>query len=86
MQLEEIKVLAEKIKENVSKVIVDKEEIIDLSLICIITGGHLLLGGCARHRENGIFPIVCRFHRLRFFQDTVYSRPAPLGCDGNQLL
>lgn len=43
MELQDIGLIADKIKENVSKVIVNKENIIDLSLICIITGGHMLL-------------------------------------------
>ncbi len=43
MELQEVGLLAGRIRESVSKVIVGKENIIDLSLICIITGGHMLL-------------------------------------------
>ncbi|HEX2927416.1 MAG TPA: MoxR family ATPase [Ruminiclostridium sp.] len=43
MELQEIGIIAGRIRESVSRVIVNKQNIIDLSLICIITGGHMLL-------------------------------------------
>lgn len=43
MELQEIGILIQKIKDNIAKVIVGKEEIIDLSMVCVIAGGHMLL-------------------------------------------
>lgn len=43
MELQNIGELAGKIKENIARVIVGKENIIDMAMICLITGGHLLL-------------------------------------------
>ena len=34
---------ARKLRENIQKVIIGKDEIIDLALIAMLTGGHLLL-------------------------------------------
>lgn len=43
MEISEVKVLSEKIKTNVNKVIIGKEQIIDIMLTSIIAGGHVLL-------------------------------------------
>lgn len=42
-EIGKVKEIAEKIRENVSKVIIGKEDIIDLVLTSIIAGGHVLL-------------------------------------------
>ncbi len=43
MELQNIGELTGKIKENIARVIVGKENVIDMAMICLITGGHLLL-------------------------------------------
>ena len=43
MEINEVKLLAEKIKGNVNKVIIGKEQVIDVVLTAIIAGGHVLL-------------------------------------------
>ena len=43
MIVKDIKVLCERIKENVNKVIVGKSEVIDIILTSVIAGGHVLL-------------------------------------------
>lgn len=43
MPFEAIKQLAEQVKANIGRVIVGKEEVIDLLLIGLITSGHVLL-------------------------------------------
>ena len=43
MEFREIKLLSEKIKANVQKVIVGKDEVIDLLMIALIASGHVLL-------------------------------------------
>jgi len=43
LEIKEIKLLGEKIKENVNKVIIGKSEVIDIMLTAMIAGGHVLL-------------------------------------------
>ena len=43
MEIVQIKELADKIRDNVSKVIVGKDEIINLMLTSVLAGGHILL-------------------------------------------
>ena len=43
METKEVKLLAEKIKGNVNKVIIGKDQIIDVVVTAIIAGGHVLL-------------------------------------------
>lgn len=43
MEIEEIKLLGEKIKQNINKVIIGKSEVIDVLLTAMIAGGHVLL-------------------------------------------
>src|SRR5699024_1422715 len=43
MELQEIKNLADKVKENVQRVIVGKDETIDQMLVALISSGHVLL-------------------------------------------
>ncbi|HEY5586543.1 MAG TPA: AAA family ATPase, partial [Ruminiclostridium sp.] len=78
MELQHIRLLAEKIRENVSKVIVDKDNIIDLSLICVITGGHLLLEdvpgtGKTVFARALAASIDCEFRRIQFTPDLLPS-------------
>ncbi len=78
MELKDIGLIAEKIRENVSKVIVDKENIIDLSLICVITGGHMLLEdvpgtGKTVFARALAASIDCDFRRIQFTPDLLPS-------------
>lgn len=78
MELQDIRLLADKIKENVSKVIVDKDHIIDLSLICVITGGHMLLEdvpgtGKTVFARALAASIDCAFRRIQFTPDLLPS-------------
>ena len=43
MELKQIKVMADNIKNNISQVIVGKDEVIDLLLVSLISSGHVLL-------------------------------------------
>lgn len=43
MEISEIRVLGDKIRENISKVIVGKEDVIDRFLIALFSSGHILL-------------------------------------------
>ena len=78
MELQDISILGKKIKENVSKVIVGKEDIIDLSLICIITGGHMLLEDVPGTGKTVMAKALaasldCSFHRFQFTPDLLPS-------------
>ena len=78
MELQDISILGKKIKENVSKVIVGKEDIIDLSLICIITGGHMLLEDVPGTGKTVMAKALaasldCSFHRIQFTPDLLPS-------------
>jgi len=78
VELQDIRLLADKIKENVSKVIVDKDHIIDLSLICVITGGHMLLEdvpgtGKTVFARALAASIDCAFRRIQFTPDLLPS-------------
>ncbi len=78
MELKDIGLIVEKIRENVSKVIVDKENIIDLSLICVITGGHMLLEdvpgtGKTVFARALAASIDCNFRRIQFTPDLLPS-------------
>lgn len=78
MELQDIRLLVDKIKENVSKVIVDKDHIIDLSLICVITGGHMLLEdvpgtGKTVFARALAASIDCAFRRIQFTPDLLPS-------------
>lgn len=43
MKIEEIRELGQKLKENIRKVIVGKDEVIELVLVSLLSGGHVLL-------------------------------------------
>ncbi len=78
MELGDIGLVVHRIKENVSKVIVVKEDIIDLSLICIITGGHLLLEdvpgtGKTVFARALAASLDCSFRRIQFTPDLLPS-------------
>ena len=43
MKIEEITALSKSIRENISKVIIGKDDVIDLVLVALLAGGHVLL-------------------------------------------
>jgi len=43
MKIEEITALSKRIRENISKVIIGKDDVIDLVLVALLAGGHVLL-------------------------------------------
>ncbi len=74
MELNEINILVQRVKENVSKVIVDKDDITDLALICLITGGHMLLEdvpgtGKTVFARSLAASVDCSFKRIQFTPD-----------------
>lgn len=78
METMNIKELALKIKQNVSKVIVGKNEIIDLSLIALITSGHILLEDVPGMGKTILAKTLakslnCSFRRIQFTPDLLPS-------------
>jgi MoxR-like ATPase len=78
METIHIKELALKIKQNVSTVIVGKDEIIDLSLIALITSGHILLEdvpgmGKTMLAKTLAKSLSCSFKRIQFTPDLLPS-------------
>jgi MoxR-like ATPase len=70
--------LVQRVRENVSKVIVDKDNIIDLALICLITGGHMLLEdvpgtGKTVFARALAASVDCSFRRIQFTPDLLPS-------------
>ncbi|KNY25804.1 ATPase associated with various cellular activities AAA_3 [Pseudobacteroides cellulosolvens ATCC 35603 = DSM 2933] len=73
-----IKELALKIKQNINKVIVGKDEIIDLSLIALITSGHILLEDVPGMGKTVLAKTLakslsCSFKRVQFTPDLLPS-------------
>lgn len=74
----EIGMLAKRIKDNVSKVIVGKEEAVDLLLTALIAGGHVLIDdtpGTGKTKMARAFAISagCSFSRIQFTPDLLPS-------------
>ncbi len=78
MELQDIGQLAQRIRENVAKVIVGKEGIIDLAVICLMTGGHMLLEdvpgtGKTVFARALASSVDCSFRRIQFTPDLLPS-------------
>ncbi|MDF2989156.1 MAG: ATPase associated with various cellular 3 [Eubacterium sp.] len=78
MELQDIGLLAAKIRDNVARVIVGKEDIIDLAMICVITGGHMLLEdvpgtGKTVFARALASSVDCTFRRIQFTPDLLPS-------------
>ncbi|WP_207640656.1 AAA family ATPase [Alkaliphilus transvaalensis] len=74
----EIKEVCDRIKDNVSKVIVGKEDVIDLLLVSLITSGHVLLEdvpglGKTQLAKSFAKSIDCSFNRIQFTPDLLPS-------------
>ncbi len=74
MEYAQIAVLAQKIKDNISKVIVGKNQQIDLILTAILAGGHILLEdvpgtGKTTMAKSLAKSVSCGFARVQFTPD-----------------
>ena len=69
---------AKKLRENIQKVIIGKDEIIDLALIAMLTGGHLLLEDVPGTGKTTLAKTIaaslgCTFRRVQFTPDLLPS-------------
>lgn len=66
------------LRENIQKVIVGKEEVIDLTLVALLTGGHILLEDVPGTGKTTLAKTIaaslgCTFHRIQFTPDLLPS-------------
>ncbi|OGX68481.1 MAG: magnesium chelatase [Paenibacillus sp. RIFOXYA1_FULL_44_5] len=78
MEIQAVHELMMKIKENVKKIIVGKEQVVDRLLIALISGGHVLLEDVPGTGKTLLAKAVagsidCRFKRIQFTPDLLPS-------------
>jgi len=78
MELDRIRDLAERIKDNIKRVIVGKDHVIDLMLISLISSGHVLLEdvpgtGKTMLAKSLAKSLDCSFKRVQFTPDLLPS-------------
>ena len=86
MEMTHLKEAAGKVLESCSRVIVGKEEAIQLIFTSFLCSGHVLFGGWCRERENAAASGVCEDRRQRIQTDPVYAGPSALRSYGDQFL
>ena len=74
MELSEIRELCGKIRENINRVIVGKEDVIDHLLIAMVASGHILLEdvpgtGKTMLAKSAARSVDCQFKRIQFTPD-----------------
>lgn len=78
MEIKEIAALAGRIKENVSRVIIGKDDVLELALVCLFSGGHTLLDdvpgtGKTVLAKSLAKSVSCGFKRIQFTPDLLPS-------------
>ncbi len=74
----EIKAAADKIRENVARVIVGKSDVVDLSLVALFSEGHILFEDVPGIGKTTLAKALarslgCTFHRIQFTPDLLPS-------------
>ena len=78
--------VARRLRENVQKVIVGRDEAINLTLVAVLVRRSYPAGRCARHRENDPGAGPGCLPGLLLPAHPVYARPAAFGCDRLELV
>ncbi|GGF90275.1 AAA family ATPase [Paenibacillus abyssi] len=78
MELKEIRMMADRIRDNVGKVIVGKDNVIDMMLIALMTSGHILLEDVPGTGKTLLAKALakslqCNFKRIQFTPDLLPS-------------
>jgi MoxR-like ATPase len=78
MEIKEVGAVAQKINDNISRVLIGKRDEIDLVLVCLFAGGHALLDdvpgtGKTVLAKNLAQSIRCDFKRIQFTADLLPS-------------
>ncbi|XEC92532.1 AAA family ATPase [Paenibacillus tarimensis] len=78
VQLKEIHSMADRIRDNVGKVVIGKEDVIDKLIIALITSGHLLLEDVPGTGKTMLAKALaksleCNFKRIQFTPDLLPS-------------
>ncbi len=78
MEIKEVGTVAQKINDNISRVLIGKKNEIDLVLVCLFAGGHALLDdvpgtGKTVLAKNLAKSIRCDFKRIQFTADLLPS-------------
>jgi MoxR-like ATPase len=78
MEIKEVQSLAEQVKENVGRVIVGKEEVVELALIALLCEGHLLIEDVPGIGKTTLAKALarsldCQFSRIQFTPDLLPS-------------
>lgn len=78
MEIKEVQALAERVKENVGRVIVGKEEVVELALIALLCEGHLLIEDVPGIGKTTLAKALarsldCQFSRIQFTPDLLPS-------------
>lgn len=72
------------IKNELGKVIVGQEDVIEQILVAILAGGHALLEGVPGTAKTLTVKTIARIIGARFFAHPVYARPDAVGHYGNE--
>ena len=90
MEIKEIGAYAQKINDNISRVLIGKKDEIDLILVSLFAGGHALLDdvpgtGKTVLAKSLAKSIQCDFKRIQFTADLRYSGPQRLQSENRRV-
>ena len=77
-QLRESSVIAQSLMDNINNVIVGKEKVVELSLVALLSGGHLLIEDVPGLGKTTLAKAIalstgCSFKRIQFVPDLLPS-------------
>jgi ATP-dependent 26S proteasome regulatory subunit len=76
----------QELRGTIRRVIVGKDEVVDLCLISLLAGGHVLLTDVPGVGKTTLAKAIATSITAEFSRGTVHARPITLGHNGNQRL